>query len=86
VKRGDDQGRKLGPMGTEDTARSKIRLAEKKGAAGFDPYKGVFASRPPRRKRDLKQVEEWLKAKRLAEESKREDGSAAEPSQKAKSR
>jgi hypothetical protein len=38
----------------------------------FDPYKGA-ADKAPGRKKDLRKVEEWLKAKRLAEAAKRDN-------------
>jgi hypothetical protein len=73
VKRGDDQGRKSGRLSTEDTATARTRLALRQGPKGFDPYQGAFSSQPPRRKKDLRKVGEWLEAKRQAEELKRQE-------------
>jgi hypothetical protein len=56
----------------EDAATAKARLAQKKGS-GFDPYQGAFAKQPPRRKKDLRKVGEWLESKRRAEILKREN-------------
>jgi hypothetical protein len=77
VKRGDDQGRKPGQLSTEDTGTARTRVAQRRGGAGFDPYQGTFSSQPPRRKMDLRKLEEWLEAKRLAEESKRQQAAFA---------
>lgn len=55
----------------ENTA--KVRLGQGKPATRFDPYQGVMSAKPPSRKRDLRKVEEWLKAKRRAEQLKREE-------------
>jgi hypothetical protein len=55
---------------------ARARLAEREAASAFDPYQGVM-SKPASRKRDLRKVEEWLKAKRRAEELKRQEAGAA---------
>ena len=57
----------------EDTGTSEVRLVQKKRTGGFDPYQGAISERPPSRKRDLRKIDEWLKARRRAEQLKRED-------------
>jgi len=57
----------------EDTGTSEVRLVKTRRASGFDPYNGAMSEKRPSRKRDLRKVDEWLKAKRRAEQLKRED-------------
>ena len=57
----------------EDTGTPETRLVRTKRASGFDPYDGTMSAKPPSRKRDLRKVDEWLKAKRRAEQLKREE-------------
>ena len=71
MKRADDQGRGSHGLSTEDADTAKARLAQKRGSA-FDPYQGAFANQPPRRKKDLRKVGQWLEAKRRAEGLKNE--------------
>ena len=55
----------------ENTGLAKVRLGQGKPATRFDPYQGVMSAKRPSRKRDLRKVEEWLKAKRRAEQLER---------------
>ena len=61
------------PWGLKDTGVAKSRLRAQKPPARFDPYQGVMSVKQPSRKKDLRKVEEWLKAKRRAKELKREN-------------
>ena len=63
-------------LSIEDTVTSLRRVIKpgvKRSEAGFDPYQGTLSSKPSPRKKDLRKVEEWLKAKRLAEETRRRE-------------
>ena len=57
----------------EDTGTVTVRLRHAKSASSFDPYQGTMSAKQPSRKRDLRRVEEWLKAKRRAELLKLEE-------------
>jgi hypothetical protein len=71
-----DKEVKTPPLSIEDTGLVKRRIGMGQSASRFDPYQGVMSGKPPSRKRDLRKVEEWLKAKRRAEELKREETGA----------
>ena len=76
MQRGDDQGRKPGQLSKRETATAKTGVALREGSKGFDPYQGALSAQPPRRKKDLRKVGEWLEAKRRAEELKRQEAAA----------
>jgi len=57
----------------EDTGMVKQRMGMGQPVSRFDPYQGAMSAKRPSRKRDLRKVEEWLKAKRRAEQNKREE-------------
>lgn len=61
------------PWSIENTVVTKFRLRQQTPASRFDPYQGAIPVKPPGRKRDLRKIEEWLKAKRRAEQLKREN-------------
>jgi hypothetical protein len=64
-------------LSIEDTATVRARFERgKPGPSAFDPYAGALPARPPTAKKDLRKLGEWIKAKRTAEELKREE---AEP-------
>jgi hypothetical protein len=60
------------PWSVEDTGMAKARIGDKTASSKFDPYQGA-AAKPRSRKRDLRQVQEWLEAKRRAAALKHED-------------
>jgi hypothetical protein len=68
-----DKDIKTSPLSIEDTGLVKRRMGMGQSASRFDPYQGALSAKPPSRKRDLRKVEEWLKAKRRAEQLKREE-------------
>jgi hypothetical protein len=62
-------------LSIEDTGVVKQRMGMGASVSRFDPYQGAMSAKPPSRKRDLRKVEEWLKAKRRAEQLKRDEES-----------
>lgn len=65
-----DTGR-VKTINIENSAIAKRRVLGSRAPSRFDPYHGA-ADKAPSRKRDLRKVDEWLKAKRRAEELKKE--------------
>ncbi len=57
----------------EDTFMANMRLRENR-KLGPDSYQAVMAAKRPSRKRDLKKIEDWLKAKRRAERLNKDAG------------
>jgi hypothetical protein len=74
----DMQDDKTDPWGLESAGVTKSRLRQVKSSSRFDPYQGAIPVKPPSRKRDLRKIEEWLKAKRRAEQLKVETESGDE--------
>jgi hypothetical protein len=66
-----DKETKTPPLSIEDTGLVKRRMGLGQSASRFDPYQGVMAAKGPSRKKDLRKVQEWLEAKRRAEQSRR---------------
>jgi hypothetical protein len=61
----------LSKLSIEDTNMDRARL--KRAPSAFDPYAGAAPARPPATKKDLRKLGEWIKAKRTAEELKRQE-------------
>ena len=62
----------------ENTGTARLLLFQSKSprprpVSRFDPYQGAMSALQPSRKRDLRKLEEWLKAKGMAEAVKREE-------------
>jgi hypothetical protein len=51
----------------------KQRMGMGAPVSRFDPYQGAMTAKPPRQKRDLRKVGEWLEAKKRAERLKKEN-------------
>jgi len=60
----------LSKLSIEHTNKAR---AGPKRASAFDPYAGAVPARPPAAKKDLRKLGEWIKAKRMAEELKRQE-------------
>jgi hypothetical protein len=58
-------------ISVEDSAIVKRRVLGARVPSRFDPYQGAV-DKPPSRKRDLRKIDEWLKAKKRAEARKKE--------------
>jgi hypothetical protein len=67
----------LRKLSIEDTNMARVRL--KRAPSAFDPYAGALPARPPTAKKDLRKLGEWIKAKRTAEELKREEAEQLVP-------
>jgi hypothetical protein len=68
-----DKDLKSPQFSIEDTGMVKLRMGMGQPVSRFDPYQGAMTAKRASRKRDLRKIEEWLKAKSRAEALKRED-------------
>jgi hypothetical protein len=79
-RRGRDPQSARSTFSIEDTAAARARLERgKRGPSAFDPYAGAVPERPPAAKKDLRKLGEWIKAKRTAEELKRQEAEQLVP-------
>jgi hypothetical protein len=67
----------LSKLSLEDTNMDRARL--KRAPSAFDPYAGALPAMPPTTKKDLRKLGEWIKAKRTAEELKRQEAEQLVP-------
>ena len=56
-------------LSIESTRRMRARVM---GPSREDPYQGAMTAKRPSRKKDLRKLGEWIKAKQLAEQVRRE--------------
>jgi hypothetical protein len=79
-RRGRDPQSARSTFSIEDTAAARARLERgKRGPSAFDPYAGAVSARPPTAKKDLRKLGDWIKAKRTAEELKRQEAEQLVP-------
>jgi hypothetical protein len=74
----DDEDTAESKRSVENTGTARLLLFQSKlprprPVSRFDPYQGTMSALQPSRKRDLRKLEEWLRAKGMAEAVKREE-------------
>jgi hypothetical protein len=67
-----DARTKRDALSIEDSNGMRARLLREKGGSGYDPYKGELPRKPKGYKKDLRELNAWVEAKRRAEAVQRE--------------